>query len=128
MALQEVKAGNSKYGEQDFTFETKGEKLEGHLVDRLELTNKKDNSKFFKHIVKTKDGHYGVIGGKALQSKLGKVALGTLVSVTYLGMVKQPSGNRAHDYTVQQDKDNTIEVSSTATKSALDVINSMRAG
>jgi hypothetical protein len=84
---------------------------EGYFIGTRQVPSKKSKTGFCSlHILQTKNGNLGVWGKTNLDQKLLGVEPGTMVRITFVGMV-ETNANPMYKYRVEQDRDNTIDVS-----------------
>lgn len=108
MAFKQVQT-NSSF--EEVTFESKGDMVEGYLVEIYHGKRKSDGSDFTSYTLQTDDGNVKVYGCAQLNRILPSIELGTLVRLTYNGKVKRPGAKAAgHDFTVEADNENVIPV------------------
>lgn len=128
MAFKPISVSSGKrYNDERFTFESKGDTLEGHLVESATIS--KDGSTFKKYIVRSADGMYhGFLGSYQLDRALEQVELGTMVRITYGGKEKLKGGKTVKNFNVETDDSDVIPVdTSAAPATAKDTIAAMRA-
>ncbi len=89
--------------------------MEGYYLGNRSV--KSDNGTSVIHIFQTPKGNQGVWGTADINTKLGQIKPGTMVLVEYVEKRKLAAGKTKHVYSVSFDKDNTIEVASSATVS-----------
>lgn len=99
-------------GEDKKTGKPNPESIEGYFLGTKALgPNKFNKSKTdYMHIFQTRQGNIGVWGKTHMDRQLLNVTPGTMVRVTFAGTRDVGKGNDMNCYTVEVDKDNTIEV------------------
>lgn len=109
MALKPVtlSSGSNRLESERFSFEEKGDILEGHLVESVRLT--KDGNSFMKYVVKTDGGLTSTLGAHQLDQALSQVTPGTYVRITYLGKKKIKGGRTVKEFLVEADDENMIK-------------------
>lgn len=112
MALRTITASSQRIDSERFSFEEKGDVLEGHLIESVRLT--KDGNSFMKYTLKTDGGHTSTLGSHQLDASLAKVVPGTYVRITYLGKKKIKGGRTVKEFMVEADDENTIKPVSAA--------------
>ncbi len=95
--------------------------VEGYFLGSESIPSQKAKSGFCKkHVFQTADGNIGVWGTTSLDRSLGNAVIGQMTLVTFKGMVKSKNGDM-YTYTVQQDDENTIEVTANQAQSSSQV-------
>jgi hypothetical protein len=120
MAFKPISSSsNGGYTAERYTFEDKGDVLEGTLVEKVTLT--KDGRSFQKYTFKTDSGYVSTLGSHQIDSALASINTGTLVRITYQGDKKLGGGKRVKQFLIEADTDS-------APVTAADVIKAARVG
>lgn len=90
---------------EKYKFEKPGQVLEGYYLGATIIDIK--GKKVTKHTFKSADATVGTLGSIDLNTKLGKVAPGSMTRVTYKELKKLPGGNTLKVFKVEEDRDNT---------------------
>ena len=86
------------------------EQVEGYFLGTRKIESAKSQTGFSSlHFFQTADGNHAVWGKTDLDSKLKSVPAGTMVRVTFTGMV-ETRNNPMYKYRVEVDAENTIDV------------------
>lgn len=84
--------------------------IEGFYLGAKSVTNREGQTSFI-HVFQTPKGNQGIWGKADTNSKLAQVVKGTMTLVTFDRIVKLNGGKKKYVYTVQQDREQSIEVS-----------------
>ena len=84
--------------------------MEGFYLGAKSVTNR-DGIVSFIHVFQTPKGNQGIWGKADTNTKLAQVVKGTMTLVTFDRIVKLNGGKKKYVYTVQQDREQSIEVS-----------------
>ena len=96
-------------------------KIEGYFLGSKKVTSKMSKSGFdFIHVFQTPKGNIGVWNRGNMKSQLDVVDPGTMTLMTFKGMAPGKYGD-TYKYTVQRDKDNTIDVGLIASSASEEV-------
>lgn len=96
-----------------FNKETKKDnptQIEGYFIGSRKIDSAKAKSGYcFLHVLQTNKGNVGVWGKTNLDQKLSAVQPGTMIRISFQGMV-ETRNNPMYKYKVEVDESNTIEV------------------
>lgn len=90
-------------------------KEEGYYLGSRKVESRKGTSNIY--FLQTPEGTLGIWGKTDLDRKMLGATLGAMVRITQSGMVKTPNGDM-YKFKVEQDLDNTIEVSEVSESSS----------
>jgi hypothetical protein len=106
MAMREISpsSNSQRIQSEPFEFETKGDSLEGVLVEKATLKSRATGKDFRKYTIRTSDGaHSSTLGSYQLDQALNEVEEGTLVRITYGGKKKLDGGKTVKLFKVEAD-------------------------
>lgn len=84
--------------------------VEGYYLGSKQISSKYSKTGLAKlHIFQTNEGNLGVYGKTNMDQQLANVNPGTMTRLTFTGMVNIPGRNPMYKYSVEIDKDNTID-------------------
>ncbi len=98
-----------------FKFEKQGEEFSGYYVGKKEITT--DYGPGMIHAFQTDKGLEGIYGSAQIDSKLGSIAFGNKVFVTFSGKRKIPGGKTLKEFIVEWDDEDTVDPAVLATSS-----------